>query len=163
MRVPIDRLGQLVRQKARRVTAGTNAAKITVTASPVQPRHPEFVTRVLEMINNTGPASVRLGLETSEKGRLVQSIDVRDRVVELSLARTPVMLDELATESSPLQCLDDYRSNLRRIDRSFVTRHRTDEECDHLVLPILCLACAMKFSDHRGDGDRDAECIGSSQ
>jgi len=142
----IDRLGQWVLVTACRFAAGTKLAKIAVNVSPMQLRHPEFVSMVFDTLRDTGLAPTRLELELTEKVLLDQSISIREKIGELRAAGITIALDDFATGNSSLQYLRNYQVDSVKIDRSFVARLGKDEECDHLVQAIFELARAMGIS-----------------
>lgn len=142
----IDRLGQWVLETACRFAVSTELAKIAVNVSPVQLRHPEFVSMVFDTLRDTGLAPKRLELELTEQVLLNQSTGIREKLDKLRAAGITIALDDFATGNSSLQYLRDFRVDTVKIDRSFVARLGKDEECDHLVQAILELARAMGIS-----------------
>lgn len=142
----IDRLGQWVLETACRFVAGTKLAKVAVNVSPMQLRHPEFVSMVLDTLRDTGLAPKRLELELTEQVLLDPSTGIREKIGQLRAAGITIALDDFATGNSSLQYLRDFRVDSVKIDRSFVARLGMDEESDHIVQAIFELARAMGIS-----------------
>ncbi len=142
----IDRLGQWVLETACRFAVSTDLAKIAVNVSPMQLKHPEFVSMVLDTLRDTGLAPKRLELELTEKVLLDQSTGIREKIGQLRAAGITIALDDFATGNSSLQYLRDFRVDSVKIDRSFGARLGKDEESDHLVQAIFELARAMGIS-----------------
>jgi predicted signal transduction protein with EAL and GGDEF domain len=117
---------------------------IAVNVSPIQFRAPNFATRVLEVLRETGLDPRRLELEITESV-LLDSAEIAEATFNtLRSVGIRIALDDFGTGYSSLTYLKKFPVDKIKIDSSFVHNLDSDAASDAIVKAIVDLARAMR-------------------
>jgi len=119
--------------------------KLAVNVSAQQLRQPDFVERVLAILDETGAQPSRLCLELTES---VFAGDVEDVIAKMHALRAHAVsfsLDDFGTGYSSLSYLKRFPLAELKIDRSFVKDVPHDANAGAIVDAILGLARTLKL------------------
>jgi predicted signal transduction protein with EAL and GGDEF domain len=131
---------QLVAWSARPDTAHL---KLAVNVSAREFRHPEFVARVLEVIERTGADPQKLMLEFTENPRLDDMEETIAKITALKAYGAGFSLDDFGTGYSSLSYLKHLPLDQVKIDQSFVRDVLTDPSDAAIVHTIMALVQSM--------------------
>ena len=144
-------LGEWVLETAcRQIAAWANARQtahlmISVNISARQFRQPDFVERVLAIVNETGANPNNLKLELTES-MLVESIDdLIEKMTVLKHHGLRFSLDDFGTGYSSLSYLRRLPIDQLKIDRSFVQNAFGDAGSGAIVQTVITLGQALSL------------------
>jgi EAL domain-containing protein (putative c-di-GMP-specific phosphodiesterase class I) len=142
----IHALGLWVLRRACRhaVLAGTQR-RISINASGVELRRPDYATIVLTVLRDTGLDPARLVIEVTESTFEADHHDVVTALRRLRANGVKIAIDDFGTGYSSLSRLQFLPVDILKIDRSFIATV-TDSTTDSPILcGILALAHAMSL------------------
>ena len=122
-----------------------SALSLSVNVSPRQFREPDFVQRVLEILEATGAPPHRLKLEVTESLLLEARDEARSRMLELRERGVRFSLDDFGTGYSSLAYLKRLPLDQLKIDQSFVCDLLQDEASEAIVASIIALARSLRL------------------
>ncbi len=126
--------------------AETAHLTISVNISALQFRQPEFVNKVLEVIDRTGAKPKNLKLELTES-MLVENVEeIIAKMTELKSYGLSFSLDDFGTGYSSLAYLKRLPLDQLKIDRAFVRDILVDVTSGAIAQTILSLGRAMDLS-----------------
>lgn len=138
----IIQLGEWVLAEAVRLLDGIEG-HISVNVSPLQFRHGDFVSNLVDLLRATGADPRRIELEITESvlidddRRAVQILD------ELKRIGFGIALDDFGTGYSSLSYLSRYPFDTLKIDRSFVSNLGVAENARMIVKTIIDLGTGL--------------------
>ncbi|MGJ7460411.1 EAL domain-containing protein [Halomonas sp. MA07-2] len=121
------------------------ALSLSVNVSPRQFREPDFVKRVLEILEATGAPACLLKLEVTESLLLEARDEARRRMLELRERGVRFALDDFGTGYSSLAYLKRLPLDQLKIDQSFVRDLLEDEASEAIVASTLALAQSLQL------------------
>ncbi len=116
---------------------------IAVNLSPVQLRTPDFASRVIDIVRESGADPRRIELEVTESVFLEDGNTARAELEKLRGAGFNVALDDFGTGYSSMSYLRRFDVDKIKIDRSFVQPVWTDAAAASIVTALLTLGHAM--------------------
>ena len=119
---------------------------IAVNVSARQFRHPDFVPRVLALLQKTQASARTLKLELTESLLLTDTQDAVRKMTELRSAGVKFSLDDFGTGYSSLTYLKLLPLEQLKIDQSFVRDVLTDPNDAAIARTILALGQSLGFS-----------------
>lgn len=125
---------------------GFEAVRIAVNVSPLQLRHPCFITQIKQAIAVNSAAAAGLELEITEN---VLMEDVKRSIARLKALRdigVSIAIDDFGTGFSSLAYLAKLPVDTLKIDRSFVVEMSAGAQGLALVSTIVNLAHALKLN-----------------
>ena len=134
---------QLVAWSARADTAQWSLA---VNVSAREFRQPDFVARMLDILERSGADASRLKLELTESLLVVDMEDVIDKMLALKARGIAFSLDDFGTGFSSLSYLKRLPLSQLKIDRSFVRDVLTDAPDAAIARAIITLAHSLGLS-----------------
>jgi diguanylate cyclase (GGDEF)-like protein/PAS domain S-box-containing protein len=137
-------LRETCRLLARLAAAGGDV-RLAVNVSPRQFHQTDFVTRVGEILAETGADPARLTMEITENLLVEQTADVVSRMRALSELGIRFAIDDFGTGYSSLAYLKRLPVNELKIDRSFVQDLPGDPNDVALVETILSMARHLDY------------------
>jgi diguanylate cyclase (GGDEF)-like protein/PAS domain S-box-containing protein len=126
--------------------SSTPPLDVAVNVSPVQLREPDFVGRVLQILNRTGLPPSSLQLELTESVPVLDMEGARRKLCELKEIGVGLKMDDFATGYSSLRYLSKLPFDSVKIDRSFIGD--LDDEngvTKEIVRTILGMAASLKI------------------
>lgn len=126
-------------------TAGLQAVRIAVNVSPLQMRHPGFITLIEQIVASDARAAQGLELEITE-GMIMS--DMKQAISSLHSIRAlgiRIAIDDFGTGYSSLGYLSKLPIDTLKIDRMFVTDMATDQQGLSLVSTIINLAHSLEL------------------
>ena len=145
----IHDIGQTVLRQACRQLSDwqkseqTAQLKIAVNVSAQEFHQPNFVARVLEVLQETAAPAGNLKIELTESVMLSNVDDTIAKMSELKRHGIAFALDDFGTGYSSLSYLHHLPLNELKIDRSFVSGIKDGNNSSAIVLSILALAKAL--------------------
>lgn len=136
----ITELGDWVMETALRDAREWPHLRISVNVSVLQLRAPDFVPRLLAMLEREGVRPDRLQLELTETALMDPNSNIAAKLVELRAAGILIALDDFGTGYSSLSYIRDLSVDRIKIDRSFVAT--IDSSNGSLVEALVTLAHA---------------------
>ena len=121
------------------------ALSISVNVSPLQFREPDFVERLLAILETTGAPASHLKLELTESLLLEARDEARSRMLELRERGVCFALDDFGTGYSSLAYLKRLPLDQLKIDQSFVRDLLEDEASEAIVASTIALAQSLKL------------------
>ncbi len=121
----------------------TAQLKIAVNVSAKEFHQPNFVARVLEILQETAAPARNLKIELTESVMLSNVEDTAAKMSELKRQGIAFALDDFGTGYSSLSYLHHLPLNELKIDRSFVSGIKAGNNSSAIVLSILALAKAL--------------------
>jgi diguanylate cyclase (GGDEF)-like protein/PAS domain S-box-containing protein len=131
---------QLVAWSARPDTARLT---LSMNVSAREFRHPEFVPRVLEVIDRSGADPQKLMLEFTENPLLDDMEETIAKITALKAHGTAFSLDDFGTGYSSLSYLKHLPLDQVKIDQSFVRDVLTDPSDAAIVRTIMALVQSL--------------------
>ncbi len=139
-------IGQWVFEEAARIskelakqTEG-QAPVIAINVSPRQLREPDFVERLIQVIENARLARGALAIEVTETTLIEDPQTAAERLAAVRSHGVRVCLDDFGVGYSSLSWLLDYPFDVLKIDRSFVTELPTCDRRRAIVKAVCDLA-----------------------
>lgn len=136
-------LGEWILETACRTAVSWDGVGVSVNVSPVQFRDPSLVSKVRQVLEQTGLPPELLELEITE-GVLLEDSD-RAMVVlgELKKLGVQLAMDDFGTGYSSLSYLRHFPFDVIKIDRSFITDLDATGSARSIVQAILNLGRAL--------------------
>ncbi|MFW6346338.1 MAG: EAL domain-containing protein, partial [Halomonas sp.] len=123
----------------------TTRLTLSVNVSPHQFREPDFVERVLSILEASGAPAERLKLEVTESLFLEERDAARDKMLRLGERGVSFALDDFGTGYSSLSYLKRLPLDQLKIDQSFVRDLLDDETSMAIVASIIALSDSLKL------------------
>ena len=122
---------------------GQTQLRAAVNFSVRQLQHPEFVTRVMQILEDTGLPPDRLELEITESIAMRSSGRAVDNLRALKAHGVRISIDDLGTGYSSLSALRLFPIDSLKIDRSFVqgVPHNMDDSA--IAAAVITLGLAL--------------------
>lgn len=125
--------------------AGYPDLSVSVNVSPMDFKRGHIVELVERALSESGLEAGYLELELTETMLLEYGGQVREAIDQLSDMGVSLAIDDFGTGYSSLQYLKRLRSNVLKVDRSFISRVDTDEEDEALVQAMLGIASSFEL------------------
>ncbi|GAM05073.1 putative bifunctional diguanylate cyclase/phosphodiesterase [Novosphingobium sp. MBES04] len=135
----IEALGNFVLRRALEDARAWPDVRVSVNISPSQMRCTDFVTRVRDLLEESGVAPQRLELEMTETALMASSRDVRRTIAALRELEVACALDDFGTGYSSLSHIRDMAVDRIKVDKSFVAAISTPQGAG-LVEAIVSVA-----------------------
>jgi Amt family ammonium transporter len=133
-------LGEWVMAEACRLARlSPDGLHLSVNVSPVQFRHPDFLTNLDSIVAAAGIAPDKLELEITESVLIDDDERALQILIHLKRSGFRIALDDFGTGYSSLSYLSRYPFDVIKIDRSFVAALGTEESADAIVRSIIDL------------------------
>ena len=113
------------------------ALSVTVNVSPRQFAHPQLVTDIREVLDETGIDPCRLHLELTESVAMADPARTNQVLFQLKDLGIGICLDDFGTGHSSLSRLRRFPVDIVKIDRSFVSHIDTDAEARQIARLII--------------------------
>ncbi|MCP9494399.1 MAG: EAL domain-containing protein [Pyrinomonadaceae bacterium MAG19_C2-C3] len=113
---------------------------ISVNLATKQLQHPEIVEQIAGVLRSTGVDSRCVKLEITESGMMEDSAKVISILHSLKALGVSLSIDDFGTGYSSLSYLHRFPVNALKIDRSFISELRRDDENWQIVRTIITLA-----------------------
>jgi EAL domain-containing protein (putative c-di-GMP-specific phosphodiesterase class I) len=136
-------LGELVLRQSCATAMRWPDLFIAINLSPVQLRTPDFVDRVMAIVQAYGIDPGRIELEVTESVLLDDSNAVRSALEQIRTAGFRIALDDFGTGYSSLSYLRRFHVDKIKIDRSFIQPVGDDADAAAIVTAVLTLGHAM--------------------
>jgi len=115
----------------------TPALSVTVNVSPRQFAHPQLVSDIKEVLDETGIAPRKLHLELTESTAMADPARTRQILSQLKDLGVGICLDDFGTGHSSLGRLRRFPVDLLKIDRSFVSHMDADADARQIAHLII--------------------------
>jgi diguanylate cyclase (GGDEF)-like protein len=116
---------------------------IAVNVSPRQFRDPQFVTTVMQTLEQSGLEPEQLELEITERLILDNTIETADILHELDRSGIRLSVDDFGTGYSALSYLKTYPFDTLKIDKSFIQDVVKEQDDASLVRAIITMAHSL--------------------
>lgn len=113
------------------------ALSVTVNVSPKQFVHPQLVSDIKEVLEDTGIDPRRLHLEITESVAMADPARTNHVLWQLKDLGTGICLDDFGTGHSSLSRLRRFPVDILKIDRSFVSHMDSDAEARQITRLII--------------------------
>jgi diguanylate cyclase (GGDEF)-like protein len=113
---------------------------ISVNLSTRQFLHPELLTQVRQILQETGLPPQALKLELTESLLISDRTTMIARLLQLKALGVQLSLDDFGTGYSSLSYLHHFPLDTLKIDRSFIQQILTDRQCRAVVESIVTMA-----------------------
>lgn len=138
-------LDEACRQLAEWDAQGTAPIRLAVNVAVPQLRQPDFVDYVRDTLARHGLSSERLEIEVTESVLLDQDERIRHTLEGLVELGIMLSLDDFGTGYASLSYLRNFRFDVLKIDRSFVSElHRNPDDIT-LIRAIISIARDMSL------------------
>lgn len=162
--VPVNRLIQLAEENGHIVEIGRWVLKeacrqakswhdeghdnlvMAVNVSALQFEQPSFVETVEQTLAETGLTAHSLELEITERIAMMNVQDKMLKMYQLQDRGVRLAIDDFGTGYSSLAYLTQFPIDTLKIDRSFVSKMKSDPLSDTIVDTIITMAQGMKVS-----------------
>ncbi len=146
--IPIGRW--VVREACRQVrtwqdTAGLRGLRIALNVSARQFRDPNFLSDVMEILDETGVDPRSLELEITEGTLMSDTQSARAVLDALKRIGIRIALDDFGTGYSSLGYLRQFSFDTLKVDRSFVTDLLVDDGCAAITSAIVVMANRLRL------------------
>ncbi|WP_246085055.1 ammonium transporter [Rhizobium glycinendophyticum] len=129
----------VVREACRLASLCPDHLHLSLNVSPVQFRHPDFLSHLDRIVRVSGIAPQRLELEITESVLIDDDERALSILTHLKSAGFRIALDDFGTGYSSLSYLSRYPFDVIKIDRSFVAALGTEEAANSIVRTIIDL------------------------
>jgi EAL domain-containing protein (putative c-di-GMP-specific phosphodiesterase class I) len=119
---------------------GVSAPRIAVNVSPLQLRHPDFITMLEQALGPEGESRAALDIEITEGVLMDKTDEVIRTLNSIRQLGVHVAIDDFGTGYSSLRYLARLPIDTLKIDRSFVTAMTDDADDMAIVSSIISLA-----------------------
>jgi diguanylate cyclase (GGDEF)-like protein len=136
-------LGNWILQEALAFAGRWPALHVAINVSPVQLRHPDFVTRTLQAVSDSCLPYGHLELEVTETALIDDLTVVNSNLATLRASGIRIALDDFGTGYSSLRHLHRCAVDRVKIDRSFVSGLEGGSEAAAIVRAVIQLGHAM--------------------
>ncbi|MGF1906726.1 MULTISPECIES: bifunctional diguanylate cyclase/phosphodiesterase [Aliivibrio] len=147
----IDSIGDFVLQRACEdllafMPNGKEAAKVSVNISPKQLIQPNFIQRVMHIIEQTGIDVSRVVLEITENILISELDNVSPILQKLQQLGFGISLDDFGTGYSSLSYLNILPITEIKIDRTFINSLFVNEQSETLVKAIIAIGASCQMT-----------------
>ena len=118
----IDGLGETILRKACEQACRWPDMELSINISPVQLRNPNFVSRTLEIVKNSGMNPRQIELEVTEGVMVNDFRDVGEKLMELRAHGMRIALDDFGAGYSSVGYLQKLTFDRIKIDRAITNR-----------------------------------------
>ncbi|GGN91753.1 putative bifunctional diguanylate cyclase/phosphodiesterase [Saccharibacillus kuerlensis] len=126
--------------------AGYGSLRMSVNISAYQLQHDEIVERIAHIIHSTGIDPGKLVLEITETFAVNDIPKVVSKLDRLRKIGIQIAIDDFGSGYSSLKYLKNFKPSLLKIDRSFISSVRQqDEDADNMVCAIINLAHGLNI------------------
>ena len=136
-------LGAWVLREALGFAARWPMLTVAINVSPVQLRHPGYVSGVLELLRASSVGQGRIELEITETALMDDMDSIAGKLATLRAAGLRIALDDFGTGFSSLRHLHRCAVDRVKIDRSFVRALGPSENAAAIVRAVIQLGHAM--------------------
>jgi len=119
---------------------------LNVNLSPVQLRQADLIEQIEEVLSKTAIPKWSLKLEITESCILETNIDLLQKLHQLKALGIELCIDDFGTGYSCLSRLHELPIDTLKIDRSFISRIRNNEEKIEIIQTIFTLAYTLGMS-----------------
>jgi diguanylate cyclase (GGDEF)-like protein len=145
----IGELGDWVLQEACRQmkefeALGLKLPKVAVNVSALQ-FNPEFISRIKQVLQDTGLAPAKLELELTEGVVMDDASATIQALADLKELGVSLSIDDFGTGYSSLSYLSRFPLDELKIDRSFVIEFDKSDNDASLVIAIIAMARSMNL------------------
>jgi diguanylate cyclase (GGDEF)-like protein/PAS domain S-box-containing protein len=143
--VPIGRwvLREACRQARAWQDAGLPIIRIAINISPVELRAPDFVSNVLNTLNDTGLEASHLELELTETFLMQEANSTVVVLRALKDIGVHLALDDFGTGYSSLSYVQRFPIDTLKIDQSFVQDLATDGDAATIVKAVISMGNSL--------------------
>ncbi|WP_421862060.1 putative bifunctional diguanylate cyclase/phosphodiesterase [Motiliproteus sp.] len=142
-------LGEWVLEQAMQILSDWQARGLTlrlsVNVSSIQFQQPDFVGRLLALMQQYSFERSRLVLEVTETVLIDNLNYIEQRMASLRAEGVRVALDDFGTGYSSLSYLKSLKADYIKIDRSFINECPQNSSDAHLVQAIIRLAAGLEM------------------
>lgn len=125
---------------------GKEAAKVSVNISPKQLIQPNFIQRVMHIIEQTGIDVSRVVLEITENILISELDNVSPILQKLQQLGFGISLDDFGTGYSSLSYLNILPITEIKIDRTFINSLFVNEQSETLVKAIIAIGASCQMT-----------------
>jgi diguanylate cyclase (GGDEF)-like protein/PAS domain S-box-containing protein len=142
--VPIGEwvLGEAIREAARWQTGGKSYS-LAVNVSAKQLARPSFVTRLRELLEETGVNPALVELEITESVIIAGGGEAQDALHQIAKLGVGIAIDDFGTGYSGLAYLKRFPIDTVKIDQSFIRDLTVDPEDAAIVTAIVAMARSL--------------------
>ncbi|HEY4127729.1 MAG TPA: EAL domain-containing protein [Gammaproteobacteria bacterium] len=123
--------------------AGLTDMHIAVNISVRQLRQPDFLDRLMTILDETGLLPGSLVLELTESSMMENPERAREVLASLHALGVGIAIDDFGTGYSSLNYLRHYQVDYLKVDRSFVSNLPHDEHQQAIVRAIIAMAKSL--------------------
>lgn len=116
---------------------------LSINLSPLELQDSQLATRVLDALSACGLPADCLELELTESALIQNPILAAQRLAELHACKLRIALDDFGVGYSGLSHLLEFPISVLKIDRSFISRMRSDATAGALVEGLLTLSSRL--------------------
>jgi len=120
-----------------------NFNRIAINISPVQFKHPEFISKIQQAITETRVPVHHLEIELTESSLQESTNAVIDKLLAIKGMGISIAIDDFGTGYSSLSRLKKFPIDLLKIDRSFVNDICTNHSDTAIVKAIIAMSNAL--------------------
>lgn len=113
--------------------------QVSVNLSAVQLQHPEMVSQVRSVLDETGLPPDLLTLEITESVALQELAAITQRLTELKGLGVKLAIDDFGAGYSSLRYLTQLRVDILKIDRTFISGFERDDGKKAIVRALISL------------------------
>ncbi|HET7174441.1 MAG TPA: EAL domain-containing protein [Gammaproteobacteria bacterium] len=125
--------------------AGLQDLHMAVNISPRQLRQPDFLDRIMSILDETGLLPGSLVLELTESSMMENPERTRAVFDNLHDLGVGIAIDDFGTGYSSLNYLRQYRVDYLKVDRAFVSNLPHDEHQQAIMRAIIALAKSLNI------------------
>ncbi|PEJ58854.1 hypothetical protein CN692_07365 [Bacillus sp. AFS002410] len=126
--------------------ADLDPVKISVNISSKQFQSPNFVSDVLEILEETCYNAKYLELEITESIAMQDNKNVHEKIAQLKYLGIKIAMDDFGTGYSSLSYLTKFNLNTIKIDRSFINKLEFSKETIAIIRAIVSLAESLEIN-----------------
>ncbi|MCG5260565.1 EAL domain-containing protein [Cupriavidus gilardii] len=135
----------VLREASRQAAAWPAAVAVAVNLSPLQFRDPALADTVRHALQEAGLSPARLQLEITESVLLQESQSNRSTLQALREIGVRIAMDDFGTGYSSLGYLRSFAFDKIKLDRSFVTDVRGNDEARAILHAVASLGAAFRL------------------
>ena len=117
--------------------------RLSINVSPIQVRHPDFLTQLFSIVESTGVDPGRIELEITESVLMDDDVRALQLLTKVKEAGFTIALDDFGTGYSSLSYLNRYPFDAIKIDRSFVANLGVEDNASAIVKSIIDLGAGL--------------------
>ncbi|MCM3387817.1 EAL domain-containing protein [Ureibacillus chungkukjangi] len=119
--------------------------RVAVNISPLHFKEPNFVARLVEILEETKVKPEHLEIEITEMSMMDYNDDLINKIQEVKDLGLTVAIDDFGTGYSSLGYLKEFPVDTLKIDRTFIVNISEGESGIAMVAAIIALAHALKL------------------